>query len=68
MKNDLLKAVEAFQRDAGLSDHRVGWLLAKNGRLIQRLRGGGRIWPETVDAITAAIKEERAKRNLEDAT
>lgn len=62
MDTDLLKSVEAFQRETGLSDHRVGMILARNGRLLPRLRGGGRVWPEKAAEIRAALKREAAAR------
>lgn len=62
--NTLLSELDAFVADSGLSEHRVGILLAKNGRLIPRLRDGGRIWPDTEKQIRRAIRKERAARNL----
>lgn len=68
MAKDLLKKLEAFQAETGLSDHRVGMLLAKNGRLLPRLREGGRIWPETIAEIEGAMKRERAARTQKEAS
>lgn len=48
--------------ETGLSEHRTGWLLAKNGRLIERLRRNGRIWPDTEQRVAAALAEQEAKR------
>ncbi len=63
MHDDILSEVEQFARDTGLSDHRVGILLANNGRLIERLRNpSSRVWPETVARIRAAIDRERRHR------
>ena len=44
---NLLTEIETFQQATGLSDHRVGIMLANNGRLIERLRNNKRVWPET---------------------
>lgn len=46
----------------GLSVHRVGMLLARNGKLVERLRAGGRIWPETEAAIRERLRVETAQR------
>jgi hypothetical protein len=66
MHTDILTAVEKFIADSGLSDHRAGILLARNGRLLERLRDPKRrIWPDTADAVIAAVEREREKRGLD---
>jgi hypothetical protein len=60
----LLEELEKFILDTGLSEHRVGVLLARNGRLVPRLRGGKRIWPETETRIREAMENERGRRDL----
>lgn len=60
----LIQKIDAFLADTGLSEHRAGIILAKNGRLIPRLRDGRRVWPETEAAIVDAIERERAKRDV----
>lgn len=62
MQDTILSEVEAFIADTGLSEHRAGILLARNGKLVERLRAGGRIWPETQRAIRDAIQRERKVR------
>jgi DNA-binding sugar fermentation-stimulating protein len=62
MAHDILIEVERFQAVTGLSDHRVGIVLANNGRLLERLRESRRIWPETVEKIRDAIEEETSRR------
>ena len=64
MYHDLLEEIEAFQRDSGLSDDRVGKVLHNNGRLLERLRAGRRVWPEAVAQIRLNIASERAARGL----
>lgn len=65
MDNNLRTHVERFVADSGLSEHRVGILLARNGRLLERLRDPKRkFWPDTVEAIMAAIQRERERRNI----
>lgn len=48
--------------ETGLSAHRVGMICANNGRIIDRLRAGGRVWPETEAQIRSAIRAERQAR------
>lgn len=59
---DLLKEIERFMAQQGIGEHRFGMLAANNGRLVERLRDGRRIWPETEDRIRAYIAERRAER------
>ena len=61
MTNKLHLAITEFQRATGLSDHRVGILAAGNGRLIERLERGGRVWPETEIKAWAFLQSDRAK-------
>ena len=63
MTNPIIEEVEAFLAETGLSEHRVGFLLARNGKLVERLRAGRRIWPETEQMIREGIEEERARRS-----
>lgn len=60
----ILHEIISFAKEAELSEHRAGMVLARNGRLIERLRSGGRVWPETEDGIREAIKAERIKRGI----
>ncbi|WP_423209052.1 hypothetical protein E2976_17535 [Paracoccus yeei] len=62
MSRKLLSELEGLMADTGLSAHRVGILCAKNGRIIDRLRNGGRVWPETESEIRSAIRRERSRR------
>lgn len=62
MANNILNEIERFQAVTGLSDHRVGIILANNGRLIERLRQKKRVWPETVDKIRTALQVETSRR------
>ena len=58
----LLREVETFLAETGLGPHRFGILAIKNGRLVERLRDGRRVWPETEMAIRAYIRSERSLR------
>lgn len=57
MKQDLLPDIEKFLSDTGLSAYRFGFLAVSNGRLVERLRGGGRVWPETEQAARDFMRE-----------
>jgi hypothetical protein len=52
---NLLNEIDAFKQETGLSDFRIGFLAARNGRLVERLRNGGRVWPETEEQVRAFI-------------
>jgi len=62
MDRSLLTEIDSFIAETGLSEHRVGVLLAANGRLLPRLRKGGRVWPDTEQKIRDALHAERARR------
>lgn len=62
MTQPIIEEVEKFLTETGLSEHRVGFLLAKNGKLVERLRAGRRIWPETEKMIREGLVRERALR------
>ncbi len=62
MSQNLFSEIAVFQMETGLSDHRIGMLLASNGKLIERLRAGRRIWPDTEERIRKNLETERQKR------
>jgi hypothetical protein len=64
MTNKLHLALTEFAREAGLSAHRVGILAAGNGRLIERLEGAGRVWPETEAKAWGFLRSDRAAEIL----
>lgn len=51
MKRDLLADIEKFMKAHGIGSYRFGILAVRNGRLVERLRAGRRIWPETEQQI-----------------
>lgn len=59
MKSDLLTEIDRFLAAEKIGEHRFGILAAKNGRLVERLRSGGRIWPETADQVRDFMAERR---------
>lgn len=60
--DDLLPEIERFLRETGMSAYRFGYRAAANGRLVERLRANGRVWPETRARIEDFICRERAQR------
>lgn len=62
MHASLLSEIDALLAETGIGPHRFGFLAARNGRLVERLRAGGRIWPDTELAIRQFIALERARR------
>jgi len=69
MSVHLISEIEAFLTEFGLGEHRFGILAANNGRLVERLRSGGRVWPETEERIRNFMNERRrcGKRRIEHA-
>ncbi len=59
MSTNLLDEIDAFLAERKIGDHRFGVLATNNGRLLERLRSGSRIWPETADKIRHFIQCER---------
>jgi hypothetical protein len=67
MKTKLLSEIDAFLADHPMTDYKFGLLAAHNGRLLERLRNGGRVWPETEELIRSYIRSEIVKRSLQSA-
>lgn len=55
MNAPLLSEIDRFLRESGMGEFRFGLAAVKNGRLVARLRSGGRVWPETEMQIRAFI-------------
>jgi hypothetical protein len=51
----LLTDIEAFLTASGMGPSYFGKCAVGNSELVARLRGGGRVWPETAEAIRAFI-------------
>ncbi|PJN94412.1 hypothetical protein CNY89_14670 [Amaricoccus sp. HAR-UPW-R2A-40] len=62
MHQNLITEIDEFLAETGLSGYRFGLLAAKNGRLVDRLKGGGRVWPETEAQVLGFIRQRRAER------
>jgi hypothetical protein len=56
----LLREIDAFLTETGRGEYRFGLLAVGNGRLVSRLRSGGRVWPETEMAVRAYILSQRS--------
>lgn len=63
MDTKLLSEIEDFMRAEKIGEHRFGILAANNGRLVERLRAGGRIWPDTADRIRDFMAERRNRKD-----
>lgn len=56
VKNPILLAeIDAFLSDSGMSESYFGKRAARNSELVDRLRKGGRVWPETEAKIRSFI-------------
>ncbi|XAI96811.1 hypothetical protein [Synechococcus phage Ssp-JY39] len=62
MRSDLLSEIENFMVSENIGEHRFGILAANNGRLVERLRAGGRIWPETEQQVRDFMTARRAPK------
>lgn len=57
----LLHDIERFLDESGMAETYFGKRAVGNSELVSRLRGGGRVWPETEKKARAFIKERRSK-------
>lgn len=64
MASTLLNDIDAFLTETGMGPFRFGLLAANNGRLVDRLREGGRVWPETEEKIRAFMADRRASHEV----
>lgn len=65
MKAELLTEIERFLQSEKIGEHRFGILAANNGRLVERLREGGRVWPETEYRVRSFIASRRSSTTPE---
>lgn len=63
MRQNLITEIKDFLAETGLSAYRFGFLAVRNGRLVERLESGKRVWPETEAEVRAFIRAERRRRN-----
>lgn len=65
MRPKLLSDIEAFMTEFGMSEYKFGILAVHNGRLVERLRAGRRVWPETEAEIRGfMISHRRTKEKV----
>ena len=57
----LLDEIDAFLAETGMGQSYLGKASAGNSELVDRLRLGGRVWPETEDKVRAFMADRRAK-------
>lgn len=62
---DVNKDIVTFHRLSGLSEHRVGIVLAKNGMLVPRARKSGRHFPDTIEMIKRNLSAQIEIRELD---
>lgn len=65
MTQKLLTDIREFLAETGMSAYRFGYRAVKNGRLVERLEAGRRVWPETEVEARAFIRAERQRRMSE---
>ena len=58
----LLSEIEAFLSDTGMGVSYFGKQADGNSEIVQRLRNGRRVWPETETRLRAFILAERRRR------
>ena len=51
VNSPLLEEIEAFVRDCGIAESTFGLRAVNDGKLVRRLREGGRMYRETEDRI-----------------
>jgi len=59
----LLADINEFLKLTGIGDYQFGIRAVRNGRLMERLRSGKRVWPETEAQIRGFMVAERARIN-----
>lgn len=62
MTSKLLTDIDDFLRESGMTEGYFGWKAARNWRLLERLRAGRRIWPETEAEVRAFIIDARRQK------
>ena len=53
-----------YLAESGLSGSRFGLLAANNSRLYERLKNGGRVWPETEALVRVFLRRKAAERRV----
>jgi hypothetical protein len=61
MQNTFQSEIEGFLTETGMNPYRFGILAAKNGRLVERVRTGGRFLSDTEAKVRAFMADERKR-------
>ncbi len=64
MRTKLLQDIDAFLAETGIGEYMFGLRAVKNGRLVERLRAGRRIWPETEAEVRGFMIAQRKLREV----
>lgn len=48
---NIISEIEGFCAARGISESTFGRLAVNDGKLVRRLRSGGRMWPETIGRV-----------------
>lgn len=67
MHSSLLSEIDKFLGETGMSDYQFGISSVSNGRLVERLRAGRRVWPDTETRILSFMRVQRQARHKEGA-
>jgi hypothetical protein len=57
----LLTEIDSFLKDSGMSASYLGRVAVNDGKLVARLRSGGRVLEDKADAVRAFMREERER-------
>lgn len=55
MHDDLIKEIETYCREANLAITTFGRKATNDGKFVNRIRNGGRCWPETEEKVRRYI-------------
>lgn len=61
MQNTFQSEIEGFLAETGMNPYRFGILAVKNGRLVERVRSGGRFLSDTEAKVREFMAAERKR-------
>lgn len=62
----LVAEIEAYCERAGMAETTFGRKALNDGKVVSRLRSGGRVWPETAERVRQFIRDNPAQRDERD--
>lgn len=65
--HNIVAEIERFCSASGIAETTFGRLAVNDGKLVQRLRTGGRMWPETEERIRSFMDHENKERRSKSA-